>query len=291
MHTKCPNSECGQEYKIKSEMVGVTARCRKCNSVFEIQPFEKKVIIDLGEDVFSDEVSEDDTNDEKRGRRSSQEIIQEKIEDIRIAVNEMMPLLSNALERKENESNTRLILNKMLQKVLGYSIEDMKTEQKIEGRKADYVLSIKGEDSLVIEAKRIGANLREQQIFQATSYGAQSGIKWVVLTNAVVWQLYHISTCDRIETDLVFTIELRDGLDDDEAYFFYLISKDGMSRKNLLLNLWQKISTLCYDNIVTAILSEDVISKIRSTLSKQTGFNKVTNDDVRNVIEENIFQL
>ena len=291
MHTKCPNTECGQEYKIKSEMVGVMARCRKCNSVFEIQPFEKIVIIDLGEDEFNDENANDDAGDEKKGRRSSQEIIQEKIEDIRIAVNEMMPLLNNALERKENESDTRLILNKMLQKVLGYSIEDMKTEQKIEGRKADYVLSIKGEDSLVIEAKRIGANLREQQIFQATSYGAQSGIKWVILTNAVVWQLYHISTGDKIETDLVFTIELRDGLDDEEAYFFYLISKDGMSRKNLLMNLWQKISTLCYDNIVTAILSEDVISKIRTTLTKQTGFNKVANDDIRNVIEENIFQL
>lgn len=31
--------------------------------------------------------------------------------------------------------------------------------------------------------------------------------------------------------------------------------------------------------------------KIRITMPKQTGFSKVTNDEVRTVIEENIFQL
>lgn len=137
--------------------------------------------------------------------------------------------------------------------------------------------------------KKIKA-VKERQIFQATSYGAYAGIKWALLTNAVVWQLYHISTGDKIETDLVFTIDLRDGLDDDEAHYFYLISKPGMARKNLLNKLWQKISALCYDNIVTAILNDDVISKIRIILSKQTD-HKVTNDELRATIEENIFQL
>ena len=140
------------------------------------------------------------------------------------------------------------------------------------------------------EAKKTGMALRERQIFQATSYGARAGIKWALLTNAVVWQLYHISTGDKIETDLIFTIDLRDGLDDDEANCFYLISKPGMSRKNLLKKRWKKISTLCYDNIINAILTDDVISKIRTTLSKQTGY-KVTNDELRATIEENIFQL
>ena len=216
--------------------------------------------------------------------------MEDHIKDIRAAVEKFLPRLSAALERQENESDTRLLITKMLQKVLGYNLEDIKTEQKVEGRRADYVISFNNEDVLVIEAKKIGMALRDRQIFQATSYGAYSGIKWAILTNAVVWQLYHISTVEKVETDLVFTIDLRDGIDSEEAHYFYLISKTGMSRKNLLDKLWQKISALCYDNIISAILTEDVISKIRMSLTKQTGC-RLTNDELRSAIEENIFQL
>jgi predicted type IV restriction endonuclease len=178
----------------------------------------------------------------------------------------------------------------VIQHVLGYHISDIKKEQKIEGKKADYVLSIKGENVVVIEVKRIGMNLGEKQIFQAAAYGAYSGIRWVLLTNAIVWQLYRISTGEKIEHDLVFTIDLIDGIDSEEAEYFYLISKEGMSRKNLLENLWQKIRTLSSENIISSMLSEDVISKIRLNLNKLTGY-KVTNDELRQVIEEKILQL
>lgn len=289
MYTKCSNEECGQKYKVKSEMKGSMGRCKKCNNVFEIKEHvEPPKIIDL--DMVGDEHQEYTPEDKKEKRKSPKEVMEEYIVNIKQEVGSFLPRLNASLERQDNESDTRLLINKMLQKILGYELEDIKTEQKIEGRRADYVLTIKDKDIMIIEAKRIGMALREKQIFQATSYGAYAGIKWALLTNAVVWQLYHISTGDKIETDLIFTIDLRDGLDDDEANCFYLISKPGMYRKGLLDNLWQKISTLCYDNIVGAILTEDVISKIRITLSKQTGY-KVTNDELRTAIEENIFQL
>ena len=89
---------------------------------------------------------------------------------------------------------------------------------------------------------------------------------------------------------MVFTIDLKDGLDDEEAEYFYLISKWGISRKGLLDRLWRKMSTLCYDNIVAAILSDEVISKLRVLLNKQSGGN-VKDEDVRLAIENNIFQL
>jgi len=268
--------------------MGSMGRCKKCNTVFEIKEFKPPVVVDLGFD--EDEPKEEGSPEERKKRKSPKEVMEENIANIKQEVNNFLPRLNTSLEMKDNESDTRLLINKMLQRVLGYKLEDIKTEQRIEGRKADYVLSVKNKDVMVMEAKRIGMALRERQIFQATSYGAYSGIKWALLTNAVVWQLFHISTGDKIETDLIFTIDLRDGLDDDEAHYFYLISKPGMSRKNLLNNLWQKISTLCYDNIVNAILTDDVISKIRTALSKQTGY-RVTNDELRDAIEQNIFQL
>jgi predicted type IV restriction endonuclease len=267
-------------------MIGARARCKKCNNIFIIEEhLREPLTVDLGE-----EHEERKGEDDRKKRKSPKEVMEEHIRDIRQAANEMIPRLKLSLERNDNESDTRLLIDQILQNILGYKIEDIKTEQKVEGRKADYILSVNNQDVIVIEAKRMGMALRDQQTFQATSYGAQSGIKWVVLTNGIVWRLYHISTGDRIETDLVFTIELVDGLDEEEAYYFYLISKNGMSRKNLLHDLWRKISALCYDNIVNAILTEDVILKIRTVLTRKTGF-KVTSEDVRNVIENNVFQL
>ena len=272
MHTICPNIECRQEYKIRPEMVGSMARCKKCNEVFIIEAHQKQPAFIQIDPQACEETDPHESPSEKH-------------------VNDIMTLLADALQRQVNESDTRIIIDKMIQKILGYNLTEIKTEQRIEGRKADYVLQIGNEAALVIEAKKIGMNLNPRQAFQATSYGAQSGIKWVVLTNAVVWQLYHISTGDKIETDLVFTIELRDGLDDEEAYYFYLLSKAGMSRKYLLEGLWRKISALCNDNIVEAILSEEVITRIRTSITKKTGYSGVNNDEIRAAIESNLFQL
>ncbi len=152
-------------------------------------------------------------------------------------------------------------------------------------------MSIKGEAVMVIEAKKIGMALKENHIFQAAAYGAYAGIKWVVLTNALVWQLYRISTGEKIQHDLVFTIDLLDGLDREEAELFYLISKEGISRKNLLEQRWEKIRALSTENIINVLLDEEVLSKIRTTLIKRTGYKEITKEELRTILEQDILQL
>ena len=299
MFTACTNSTCGQRYRIKPDMIGLIARCKKCNNVFTVeQAVEVPKPVDLepqnenaGENAPQETATADETaSDKARKRRSSREVMDEHIARIAKSVNVVIPKLNLAYKKQENESNTRLLINQMLQDIFGYNLDCIKTEQKIEGRKADYVLSVDGNDVMVIEAKRIGMQLREGQIFQATSYGAYSGIKWAVLTNGMVWQLYHISTGEKIETDLIFTVDLMDGLSEEEALHFYMISKHGIGRKNLLEESWRKIRALSYDNIIGAVLSDEVVTKIRKVLSKQTGY-KLTDDELRSAIEENILQL
>jgi len=289
MLTKCPNPECGQSYKVKPEYLGQQARCKKCQNVFQVeQHFRDQPLIELPAEEEESAPEQDSSREGKR--RSSKEIMRERIQKVSEQVNGLQPSLLAAYKRQENESNTRLLIDMILQRALGYEITDIKAEQRIEGRRADYVLSVKTEDKLVVEVKKIGMPLRGAQIFQASGYAAFAGIPWVVLTNGLVWQLFHISTGEKIASTLVFTIDLKDGLDEEEAEYFYLISKSGISRKNLLDRLWRKMSTLCYDNIVAAILSDEVISKLRALLNKQSGAN-VRHEDVRSAIENNIFQL
>jgi hypothetical protein len=57
------------------------------------------------------------------------------------------------LEKNQNESSTRITLDHLQQDVLGYKMEEIKNEESIKGKKADYVLSARENNAIVIEAK------------------------------------------------------------------------------------------------------------------------------------------
>lgn len=225
-----------------------------------------------------------------RKRRSPREILAEQTLRIKQAMEKSIPHILAACTKQENETRTRMILDRIFQDVLGYRMENIKTEQNVQGRKADYVLSIEGQDALVVEVKRAGMPMRGRQIFQATSYGAYAGIRWALLTNLVEWQLYRISTGDRIEANLVFSVNLKNGLNDESAYHLTLISYYGFGRKGLLEKLWLKLSTLSYESLISALLNQEVINKIRSILIRESGIT-LTQDEVQAAIERNILHL
>lgn len=226
----------------------------------------------------------------KKKRKSSKDVIAEQIELIRCKMKPIMPQITTSFTNNINESNTRLVLDRIFQDVLGYSIDEMKTEQKIQGRAADYVLSPDSQDTIVVEAKRAGTQLRQKQIFQATSYAAYSGIQWAILTNLTEWQFYKVSTIDKVDPHLVFTIDLQRGLDDENVYNLMLISKFGVLRKSLIDKVWLKQVCLRVETLIGAILNDEVISKIRTIIVKETG-GQVTNDEIKRAIEADVLRI
>ena len=226
----------------------------------------------------------------KKKRRSPQEVIAEQSERIKSLIKPILPQITSASTNSVNESSTRLVLDRIFQDVLGYTLDEIKTEQKIQGRAADYVLAPDGRDTIVIEAKRAGTPLRQRQIFQATSYAAYSGIQWAILTNLTEWQFYKVSTVDKVDPQLVFTIDLSRGIDDDNAYYLMLISKFGVVRKGLIEKIWLKRVGLKAETLIAAILNDDVISKIRVIIAKETGGN-ITNEEVKKAIETEVLKI
>jgi len=290
MDTSCPS--CKYFYSINDNQFGQLVICPKCKNehtaMFATQEKHKP---DISQDLQDPELSETNTNTESiKKRRSAQAIMQEKIVEIGAEIERFIPLLMDAETTHQNESNTRMILDKILMDALGYKINEIKTEQKIQGKRADYVLSVNDEDLLVIELKRVGMVLRDKQVFQAVSYGAYSGIKWAILTNGLVWHLYRVSLCDKVDYDHVFTLDLRDGLDDMERHYFYLLSRHGITRKGLLDKVWNKLNTLSHDGLMNAVLTDDVISKIRIVLNREYS-GKLTQDEVRAAVESSLLHL
>ncbi len=226
----------------------------------------------------------------KKRRRAPKEIVAEQTEIIKSKMKLLLPQIVTSSANNINESSTRLVLDRIFQDALGYTIDEIKTEQKIQGRAADYVLSPDGQDTIVIEAKRAGTPLRQKQIFQATSYAAYSGIQWAILTNLTEWQFYKVSTIDKVDPHLVFTIDLQRGLDDENAYNLMLISKFGVLRKSLIDKVWLKKVCLRAETLIAAILNDEVISKIRILIAKETG-GQITNDEVKRAIETDVLKI
>lgn len=225
----------------------------------------------------------------RRRRRTLQDVLATQVEDIKTRFRLIQPLLKRAQQDNPNESQSRLLLDRILQDVLGYDLSDIKTEQKIQGRIADYVLVPRGIEGLVVEAKRLGSLLRDKQIFQATSYAAYAGIRWALLTNVVIWQLYRVSTEDKVEADLVFTLDLRNGLDDESAYRLMLLSKAGIARRELLEKLWRKKIALSSESLGAAILNEEVLNKIRAILLRERAC-PLTNQEIQEAIERELLR-
>lgn len=198
--------------------------------------------------------------------------------------------IASTCKTQENETKTRMVLDRIFQEVLGYHMENINPEQDVQGRRADYVLSVDGKNVLVVEVKRAGMPLRDRQIFQATAYGAYAGIRWALLTNLMEWQLYRVSTHERVEAHLVFTVNLRNGLSMDSAYHLALISYDGFRQKDGLEKLYRKINVLSYESLVVALLHQKVVGRIRAILSHQAG-QDLTHEEVRTAIERNVLHL
>jgi hypothetical protein len=133
--------------------------------------------------------------------------------------------------------------------------------------------------------KKAGMALRDKQIFQATSYGAYSGIRWALLTNLLEWQLYRISTHEKVEADLVFSLKFSATISLQDVERMALLSRPFLNHKNIEIErLWRDGNALSVEIIGGILLTDDIVSKVRSIIKRDTDCN-VTNEQVRVVVE------
>jgi stress response protein SCP2/predicted type IV restriction endonuclease len=220
---------------------------------------------------------------ECNNRAASKHAWAKKAATVQHSLRAFLPQISAAVTNGANESNTRMILDRILIDVFGYSMDEVKAEQKIQGRKADYVLAIDGVDVIVGESKRAGLTLRDKHVFQATSYGAYSGIRWALLTNLSTWQIYHISTQNIVDATLVFTVDLLPDIRLEDCERLLLITRFGMTQPEALEKYWREVNALTRDSLIQAILTEDVVNSIRAVIQRDTGCI-FDNDTVQQVL-------
>src|SRR5206468_2478634 len=110
-----------------------------------------------------------------------------------------------------NEGDTRLLVTDFLCDALGFDkFSDLTTEYQVKGEFADYGLRIDKQLVAFIEVKRVTTKLSTKHLRQVEMYAVNEGVEWVILTNGVEWQVYHLTGGLPVVIDLVFTVNLLD---------------------------------------------------------------------------------
>lgn len=180
-----------------------------------------------------------------------------------------------ARERGANESDTVMYLVKCFEELLGYdSLKgEISKELAIRDRYCDIAIKLDGSVQYLVEAK--GANqerLSSKFIEQAENYASRQGIQWVVLTNGIEWQLFHLTfnEGEGIQHDLAFSVNLLEGVDKDIDGLWDclgLLHRDSVRKKGLA-DYWSHKKALSPSAVVKVLFSEAVLGSIRRELNR-----------------------
>jgi predicted type IV restriction endonuclease len=189
-------------------------------------------------------------------------------ERAKTAIRRYQKVLESAKKRDVNESDTSVIVKDMLSDILGYDkYEDITTELAVRSTFCDLAIKVKGRLQYLIEVKSIGTDLKDNHLRQAIEYGSREGVEWVLLTNGAVWQAHRIRFEQPIDHDLVFEVNLIDGVEKPSEIVekLYLISKDAGNASQIDLYWKHKEATSRYV-VAQLLLGELSLAMLRRQL-------------------------
>lgn len=204
--------------------------------------------------------------------------------DIRKPLKKFVPHLIAARDQNLNEADTVQRLVKVLEGVLGYDcLGEITREMQVKDKYVDLAVKIEGTVKFLIEAKSAGTELRDRHIDQAQHYAAENNIHWVLLTNGIVWNLYHLTFDEGIEYARAVTVDITADLDQC-AECIGLLHRNSV-RKNGLEDFWAHRVALGPASIGRALFHEDALRLLRREIRKREGLG-VDEEDLAKAIHD-----
>ena len=111
----------------------------------------------------------------------------------------------------ENETRTRQVLIDPLLRELGWEISNpniVQLEYWVQQYRMDYALMAKGKPLAVVEAKRLGSDLDNDQIMQVLNYANVAGINYIIITNGDTWEMYEVFKPAELKKRLLMRLKL-----------------------------------------------------------------------------------
>jgi hypothetical protein len=197
--------------------------------------------------------------------------MEEAKEKIKNLVSEFSSFSKEQIDGKsENQIKSEFI--DPLFEALGWDMrKDAEREERVLKGRADYIMKIRNQKVLVIEAKRGSVKLSEEEGRQAVSYAYHNRIKFAVLTNFKEVRIYHaLSNIKNIDRNLLQDAKgyLRIDYVNFESQFdrLWLISKESFEKGDINKLLNAKDERLAKP--INESLLDDLL-RIREWLSKE----------------------
>lgn len=179
-----------------------------------------------------------------------------------------------------DESATRLMVNSLLTDVFGYTeLDEIKTEYRIRGEYADYVIQLARKKHFVVEVKSIQLDLNDKHLRQSVNYAANEGIDWIILTNGKQIELYKVLFEKPINSRKIFDFDIsnKDDFKKMSEFLVYLTKKS--VEKNELSNFWTRFEALEPIQLSKNLYDTHVVKFLRKVLKKKTDLS-FSEDDI-----------
>lgn len=202
------------------------------------------------------------------------------------------PILSGAKSRDVGEADTVTIIKDMLAEVFGYDkYSDVTSEHAIRGTFCDLAIRIDNHLETLIEVKAIGLDLKDAHVKQAIDYAANQGVDWVLLTNGIVWRVYHVIFAKPIDMELVLELDVcaLSSRNESDLEMLYLWCKEGWQRSMLGEYHTQKQALSRF--FVGAMLQTDaVLEVIRRELRRVSPDVRIDVDQIKQVLMNEVIK-
>jgi hypothetical protein len=208
------------------------------------------------------------------------------------SVGKFQHVLRIAKDRDVNESDTVSIIKDMLAEIFGYDkYLDLTSEFAVRGTFCDLAIKIENKVEYLIEAKAIGSELKEGHMRQAIDYGANNGVPWVILTNAMLWRVYNIRFEKPISYDLVcsFNFSELDPKNEEDQKELFVVCKEGLV-KAAREEFHEKKATINRFILGALILSDEIVGVIRRSLRKLSDGVLVDSEEIAKVLTSEVLK-
>lgn len=213
-------------------------------------------------------------------------------ERISNGLKKFQPIISSAVARDVNESDTVMIVSDILNEIFGYDkYSEVTREYAIRGTYVDLAIKLESKLRMLIEVKNVGVDLKDGHKKQATDYAANQGVDWVVLTNGIQWQLHRVSFVKPIDTELILEFNLLElnHKHSESVENLYLISRESLVKADIdEFHIHRQVMNKFA--IAAIIVTEPVLLSIRRELKRLTTNLSIDVDEIESIIMKEVLK-
>ncbi len=214
------------------------------------------------------------------------------IERYKKSVPKFKKVLEIARKRDINEADTVSIIQDMLSEVYGFDkYIEITSEYCIRGTYCDLALKMDDKIQYLLEVKAIGLELKESHLRQVVDYGAKEGVKWVILSNGINWNIYRIKFEKPINYEQVVSFDFLDLnlKKTEDLEILFLLSKRGIS-KAVREDFYERSKSINRFIIGAILVSDSIKNLIRRDIRKISPGVKVELSEIDKILRNEVLK-